>query len=155
MLVTNISPSSISKCIRDRITIYAPEDIESTKTTLISTKLIELWNQGLLKSNCPAIEIHCVRRWLLLDDLFTSNLIPNNMLVLSHDWDELLFTPFTNMSSNINPAILNSALNNDKPFIVSNTKPPVMTALQPSFLYLNREAVSKYIDLILPIALFY
>lgn len=142
ILVTNLAPAAFPQSIRNRITIVHPDSIESEQSIHITNKLQNLWSTNQLRANCPSVEIHCFRRWLMLRDLYLCGYLDSNCLVFSHDWDDLLFMSLPDIIKECRE--IGIAQESGQSVLVSCTPEPVQHALQPHFLLTNKASIHTY-----------
>ena len=114
----------------------------------------QLVSQGVIKSNHPPTEIHCINRWLFLDKLFRTNSLPLDVNIVSVDWDCLLFSPFREVLSRID--IFFSRLQNTHghhlPLLVSHVQDAIHNQVDdlpifnicPSVLIANSHTINLY-----------
>ena len=143
LLVTNIEKSVLYRFLPKDINIIHPNEVESDLTRHISTLLCKNWDNASIFANHPATEIHCFRRWLILNDLYKLKLLDNNRLVFSHDWDDLIFLKLESLISNIPSHFF---VNQNKGFVVANHPHPVKAEMAPHFILVNRLAISNYVS---------
>tara|TARA_Y100001954_G_C15824535_1_gene611611 strand:+ start:6139 stop:7146 length:1008 start_codon:yes stop_codon:yes gene_type:complete len=151
VLVTNITKEKFPHIFRERIEIIDIADVETSETKSISHEIMMMWDRNILKANCPAVELHCFKRWLILRDLFEHNIFEKNCNIFAHDWDDLLFVPISTLISPIE-AMFTSSLDINTSLFVSHTPNPVGQYLIPHFLLCNYKAVEWFKDIMINLA---
>lgn len=102
-------------------------------------QLDELYSSGIIRSNCPPVERHCINRWLLLE----KNSLFGEDSIINFDWDTMIFPGLAMYQSYISKVDL-AATNL---FTLGWHTPPKepIWSLCPNLLLLSQKALHLYI----------
>ena len=127
------------KCnLPDNVEIYCIEPSDLSSQYL--KRLDNLYSAGILRSNCPPVERHCINRWLYLQ----KKSFFGESEIFSFDWDTLVFpglAAYERYLCDIDLAATNlMTLGWHKP-----PKEPIWS-LCPNLLYLSRDSLESYVN---------
>lgn len=112
---------------------------ESLRSSLL-VRLQYLYEHRKLRSNCPAVELHCINRWLYLQ----ANNFFNEQSLFSIDWDTFVFpgmSAYETYLTNIDLAATNIMTTG---WLTVPTEP--IWSLCPNLLFLSSTSLNYYIE---------
>ncbi len=148
--ITVVTNNNFKSILQGKYPGFNVLDAEGFSTYKEERKYIELINNGVISSNYPPVEQLCLKRWLIMKELFNLGTLDKTRPAVVFDWDTILFSPLLKITKKFTNKISNSEIPFASGFFELGLKTGLINNwlpiydVCPNLIFLNFKALEIY-----------